>query len=257
MSEMLRTLNRGYELIWREGRVEEGLRGLAPDFEWIVPNHPEGEVYRGPDEVLRFFRDWMVEFPGLRVDWELTELDSGRALAVFTQRGQGEASGAPVEMRNAQIWSWRDRRFTRMVLYHDVDEARRDAGLGPRSLTHLAYRGTELFQRGGIDASSELLADDIVWEEDPEWPDRETWHGRDEVLRGFGARLESTTITPTIEYVVEGEERVLVMMHWVAEGHGSGAVADLHVGVVYDFEGDLVKRARFFLDQDRAREAFG
>jgi hypothetical protein len=27
--------------------------------------------------------------------------------------------------------------------------------------------------------------------------------------------------------------------------------------VIYEFEGELVKLTRFFLDQDRAREAFG
>jgi ketosteroid isomerase-like protein len=129
MSEMLRTLERGYEMIWREGRVEEALRELGSDFEWIVPNHPDGEVWRGPEEVLGFFRDWMVQFPGLQVDWELTELDPGRVLAVFRQHGRGESSGVPVEMHNAQIWTWRDGRFTRMVMYFDVEEARREAGI--------------------------------------------------------------------------------------------------------------------------------
>ena len=45
-------------------------------------------------------------------------------------------------------------------------------------------------------------------------------------------------------------------MRWTGEGRGSGAVADMHAGVVYEYEGDLVKRARFFLDQARAREVF-
>jgi ketosteroid isomerase-like protein len=126
---MLQTLQRGYEMIWREGRVEEALSGLGPDFEWIVPNHPDGEVYRGPEAVIKFFRDWMVQFPDLEVDWELTEVDPGRALAVFTQRGRGGASGAPVEMVNSQIWTWSAGRFTRMVMYYDAEQARREAGL--------------------------------------------------------------------------------------------------------------------------------
>jgi ketosteroid isomerase-like protein len=127
MSEKMRVLQRGYELIWREDRVEEALSGLGPDFEWIVPDHPDGEVYRGPEAVIRFFRDWLVEFPGLHVDWELTDVDAERALAAFTQSGSGTSSGAPVEMRMAQIWTWRDGRFTRMVMYYDVEQARREA----------------------------------------------------------------------------------------------------------------------------------
>jgi hypothetical protein len=45
-------------------------------------------------------------------------------------------------------------------------------------------------------------------------------------------------------------------MSWTAEGVGSGAVAVLRPGVIYEFDGELVKRARFFIEQDRARNAF-
>ena len=47
MSEALRILERGYEMLWREDRVEEALIGLDPEFEWVVPNHPEGDVRHG------------------------------------------------------------------------------------------------------------------------------------------------------------------------------------------------------------------
>ena len=48
MSELMRILDRGYQLIWREDRIEDALRGLGPDFEWIVPDHPEGARRQGP-----------------------------------------------------------------------------------------------------------------------------------------------------------------------------------------------------------------
>ena len=47
MSEMVRMLQRGYEMIWREGRIEDALIGLGPDFEWVVLGHPDGEVRHG------------------------------------------------------------------------------------------------------------------------------------------------------------------------------------------------------------------
>ena len=50
---------------------------------------------------------------------------------------------------------------------------------------------------------------------------------------------------------------LLTSMTWTAEGQGSGAVAVLRPAVIYEFEGELVKLTRFFLDQERAREAFG
>lgn len=128
--------------------------------------------------------------------------------------------------------------------------------MSEKSPGELAREGFEAYRRGGVDAVLTTLAEDVVWEEDPEWPDREIWHGREEVRTGFTQRLESTTITPELEEIVEGDRRALVLMRWTAEGHGSGAVAALRVGVIYELEGELVKRARFFLDQDRARREF-
>lgn len=127
MSEKMRVLQRGYEMIWREDRHEDALRRLGADFEWVVPDHPEGDVRHGADAVIRFFRDWTEQFDDLDVDWELIEVGPDRALAIFTTSGRGHASGAPVEMRFAQLWTWRDGRFVRMVVYYDVDEALREA----------------------------------------------------------------------------------------------------------------------------------
>jgi hypothetical protein len=44
-------------------------------------------------------------------------------------RGRGRASGVPVELRFAQVWSFRGGVPVRMVYHGDVDEGRRAAGL--------------------------------------------------------------------------------------------------------------------------------
>jgi ketosteroid isomerase-like protein len=129
MSRKLHMLQRGYELIWREDRPEDALAGLAPDFEWVVPGHPEGSLRRGPDGVIEFFREWTEPFEGLEIDWELHELSAERVLALVDMRGRGRASAVPVEMHFGQIWTFRDDRFVRMEMYNDAEEARRVAGL--------------------------------------------------------------------------------------------------------------------------------
>ena len=129
MSDNLRNLQRGYTLIWREGRLEDGLRGLDEDFEWVVPYIPEEPVRHGLEGVLEFFRDWMEPFRGLEVDWELHEAGPDQVLAVIEMHGTGRESGAPVEMRFGQLWTFRGGRAARMVMYNDIDEARRAAGL--------------------------------------------------------------------------------------------------------------------------------
>ena len=70
MSEMVRILERGYQMMWREDRFEDALIGLDPDFEWVVPNHPEGEVRQGPEATIAFFREWIEPWSELQVDWE-------------------------------------------------------------------------------------------------------------------------------------------------------------------------------------------
>ena len=132
MSELLRILQRGYEMLWRENRVEEALSGLDPEFEWVVPNHPEGDVRHGPAATIAFFRDWIEPWQELHVDWELREAEPDRVLAVITMNGRGRESGAPVEMRFGQLWTFAGTRAVRMVMYYDVDEALRAAGLETR-----------------------------------------------------------------------------------------------------------------------------
>lgn len=129
MSDITRLLDRGYTMVWREGRMEDALRGLEDDFEWVVPDHPEGAVRHGADSVIEFFREWAEPWEDLELDWEIHEAGPDLGLAIIDMRGRGRASGVPAEMRVAQLWTFRDGRVVRMEMYSDVDEARRAAGL--------------------------------------------------------------------------------------------------------------------------------
>ena len=130
MSEdLVQILERGYAVMWHEGRVEEAVRGLGDDFEWIVPNHPEGEVRRGREGVAEFVRDWVEPWSDMDVEWSLDQVGPDQVLAIIDMRGHGRESGAPAEMHFAQLWTFRGTRAVRMVMYFDVDEARRAAGL--------------------------------------------------------------------------------------------------------------------------------
>jgi ketosteroid isomerase-like protein len=129
MSDITRLLDRGYTMMWREGRVEDALRGLGDDFEWVVPNHPEGAVRHGPDSVIQFFHEWVEPWEELHIDWELEQGEPDRVLASIDMGGRGRGSGVPAEMRFFQVWTFRGRRAVRMEMYNDEDQARRAAGL--------------------------------------------------------------------------------------------------------------------------------
>ena len=129
MSDITRLLDRGYTMIWREGRMEDALRGLDDDFEWIVPDHPEGAVRHGADSVIEFFREWLEPWEDFHLEWEIEEAGQERALAIIDMHGRGRESGVPAEMRFFQLWTFRDGRAVRMEMFSELDEARRAAGV--------------------------------------------------------------------------------------------------------------------------------
>jgi ketosteroid isomerase-like protein len=129
MSDVTRILDRGYTMIWREGRIEDALRGLPDEFEWVVPDHPDGAVRHGADSVIEFFREWAEPFADLDIEWELHEAGPDAALAIIDMHGRGRVSGVPTEMHFFQLWTFRDGRAVRMEMFNDLDEARRAAGL--------------------------------------------------------------------------------------------------------------------------------
>jgi ketosteroid isomerase-like protein len=130
MSDVLHTLERGYALTWHEGRPEDAFQAVAEDFEWVVPNHPEGDVRHGPEGAVEFVREWTAPWDELEVDWKLEQAAPDRVLATIDMRGRGSGSGVPTEMRFFQLWTFRGDSAIRMELYWDEDEARRAAGLG-------------------------------------------------------------------------------------------------------------------------------
>ena len=97
-------------------------RDLPQDFEWLVPGFPGSQFTRGPEATLDFFRDWIDQWEDLQVDWELEQASPDTVFAVVDMRGRGRASGVPVELRFAQIWTFREGVPVRMVFYADPDE---------------------------------------------------------------------------------------------------------------------------------------
>ena len=130
-SEAVAIIDRAYRKVWHEHDLEGAFRDVSEDFEWVVPGHPEGAVRHGPDSVIEFFHEWIEPWEEFHLDWELEEVTPELALATIDMRGVGRESGVPAAMTFAQLWTYRDGRFVRMVMYYDVDEARREAGLDP------------------------------------------------------------------------------------------------------------------------------
>jgi ketosteroid isomerase-like protein len=119
--------------------VREGYKHFAatgetrahPDLVWDVSNlgWPDQQLYSGPEGADEFNGQWAAAWD----DWELEPvefLDAGeRVVVIVVQRGRSKASGVPVEMRFAQVWTLRDGQGIRMDLYASGEDALKAVGL--------------------------------------------------------------------------------------------------------------------------------
>ena len=75
------------------------------------------------------YAEWADAWDG----WELEVedyLDAGeRVVVILNQRGRSKATGIPVDMRFAQVWTLREGQAIRMQMYASVDEALEAVGL--------------------------------------------------------------------------------------------------------------------------------
>jgi ketosteroid isomerase-like protein len=107
---------------------------FAPDFVWDMSTFrgwPERPAYDGFEGAVEFLGDWV----GMWDDWEATieEIhDLGdRVLLVAYQRGCAKTTGVPLDMRYAQVWTFRGEQLIRTQSYADSAEALEAAGLSP------------------------------------------------------------------------------------------------------------------------------
>jgi ketosteroid isomerase-like protein len=124
--ENVEIIRRGYAHFIATGEIN-----AHPDLVWDVSRlgWPDQQVYAGVEGAMRFNAEWAAAWD----DWELEVedcLDAGeRVIAIVNQRGRSKATGIPVDMRFAQVWTLRDGVGIRMQMYASVEEALEAVGL--------------------------------------------------------------------------------------------------------------------------------
>jgi ketosteroid isomerase-like protein len=126
--ENLEMVRRQHEHFNRTGEVlAESYRS---DAEWMTAREdPDPATHRGLEAIRGYFAQWtgMFESIDLRDD-EL--IDAGdKVFAWIRISGHGAASGASVEMEQAQVWTFREGKVVRVEEYFDRAEALQAAGL--------------------------------------------------------------------------------------------------------------------------------
>ena len=124
--ENVEVIRRGYGHFMATGEIR-----AHADLVWDVSRlgWPDQQIYSGVEGAMQFNAEWADAWDG----WELEVedyLDAGeRVVVIVNQRGRSKATGIPVDMRFAQVWTLRDGLAIRMQMYASVDEALEAVGL--------------------------------------------------------------------------------------------------------------------------------
>ncbi len=137
--ENVEAMRRAYEQFVATGEIR-----AHPDLVWDVSKlgWPGQQIYFGLEGANQVSAEWADAWD----DWEVEVedyIDAGeRVVVIVNQRGRSKATGVPVDMRFAQVWSLRDGLAFRMQMYASVDEALEAAGLSEQSVCDLRGRGS-------------------------------------------------------------------------------------------------------------------
>jgi ketosteroid isomerase-like protein len=128
--ENVEVIRKAYERFQATGDFAPEL--IDSDFVWDMSTFrgwPEQQEYHGIEGARQFARDWLEAWD----DWELRleELhDAGeQVVAILRQRGRSKATGLPVDMTFAQVFTLRAGKQIRMQMYAEPSEALEAAGL--------------------------------------------------------------------------------------------------------------------------------
>ena len=131
MSEENVELARRAFAAWAGRDVEALLEMADEDVEFASAlGATEGRTYRGHSGAAQYFADidaawdyWQISEP------EFIPAGDEQVVCIFTIRAKGRGSGIPLEQRVASIWTLRNGRAIRGVIYLNPTEALEAAGL--------------------------------------------------------------------------------------------------------------------------------
>jgi len=115
-----------FDVAFGDGRLDE-------EFELRLPgDYPEGEsIFRGREGVRRL----LVMMQDVWAEWRVEPerfFDAGDKVVVFTRGvARARASGVPIELSGAYVWSIKEARLMSARVYLDRSEALEAVGLKP------------------------------------------------------------------------------------------------------------------------------
>ena len=128
--ENLDLLRRASEYVERTGEILP--EAVHPDIVWDVTTFRGAIIpgtFVGVEEVNEWLAEWIEGFEDWSLDIEEVFDAGDQVVTIVRQRGKAKHGGPEVEMRFAQVWTFRDGLIARMEMYADRNEALEAAGL--------------------------------------------------------------------------------------------------------------------------------
>ena len=132
-SDRVERLRASLEEFARTGKIPPDY--FAPDFELHQSSSivDTAGVFRGPGASQASLDELSGSFEDLRFEPEqILEAPGGELVVLVHARARGRASGLELDNHIAWVWSFRDGKAVRMVVYEEPDEALEAVGL-PRA----------------------------------------------------------------------------------------------------------------------------
>jgi ketosteroid isomerase-like protein len=128
--ENLELLQRGFEYVVRTGELLP--ETVQPDLVWDTTTFSSMGMNMkkcvGLDEANRWLAEWSEAFESWALDVEEVFDADDQVVTFVRQHAKSKQGGPEVEMRFAQVWTFRDGLIARMEMYLDRDEALAAAG---------------------------------------------------------------------------------------------------------------------------------
>ena len=121
---------RGIYASWERGDFTAGTERFRKDTELVLrPEFPEASTYVGPERIGDYMRDLLASFERFTIRAEELQTAGNRVAAAVHQRGTGSGSGAGVDFRYFQVWTFDGEAIVRLESIRDLAAALKAAGL--------------------------------------------------------------------------------------------------------------------------------
>src|SRR3954454_425273 len=124
-------VRRAFE-VFLAGKSEFGLGLADPQIEWDSSEFPMPDisgVYRGPEGVRQFWREWLAAWETVQFEYELVDAGN-RVVALIDQRMRGRFTGIEVPFgKYAQVYTFKEGLIVHWKAYMNQSEALEAAGV--------------------------------------------------------------------------------------------------------------------------------